>query len=97
MAQKQSNDWPQIALDSWMLGAEACLVIGLRGARMMAGGAEACREARLMVTEKIDAGCEFGTALLVGKMGATPQALMGNTVSFYLDGVRANRRRLLKG
>lgn len=79
-----------------MLGAEACLVIGLRGARLLGGGAEACREARLMVTEKIDASREFGIALGSGEMGTTPKALVGNSVAFYLAGVRANRRRLLK-
>jgi len=97
LARKDTNDWSQIALDSWMLGAEACLVIGLRGARLMGGGAEACREARLMVSEKVEAGRELGTALFSGGMGATPKAVVGNTVAFYLDGVRANRRRLLKG
>lgn len=96
MTRKKSQDWPQIVFDSWMLGAEACLVIGLRGARLMSGGPEACREARLMVTEKLDAGRALSTALLSGEMGTTPRALAATTVSFYLAGVRANRRRLLK-
>lgn len=89
--------WAQIALDGWLLGAEACAVFGLRAWRLAGGGAEACSEARLMVVEKIDSTIALTTALVTGQLGTTPRAVVGSTVSHYLAGVRANRRRLSRG
>lgn len=94
MERRGDKDWATIALDTWRLGAEAWLVVGLRTARLAGGGPTACSEARLMLTEKVDSGIALGTALLAGQLGDTPQALVGNTVSHYLKGVRANRKRL---
>lgn len=95
MAGRGEKGWPEIALDSWLLGAEAWMVIGLRVGRLAFSGPEACREAQLMVSEKVESGMELTGALLSGQMGATPKAVLGNTVAYYLNGVRANRRRLL--
>lgn len=97
MGRDRQASWAQIAFDSWLLGAEACAVVGLRTWRLAGGGAEACSEARLMVVEKIDSGIELTTALVAGQLGTTPKAVVGSTVSHYLAGVRANRRRLSRG
>ena len=70
------------------------MVIVLRAARLAEGGPAASREARLIVTEKLDSGVELGTALVTRQLGTDPKQILGNTISFYLAGVRANRRRL---
>lgn len=95
LAKTAEKGWAEIALDGWLLGIEASMVIGLRVTRIACGGPEGCREARLMVSEKIDSGMHMSGALLSGRLGATPKAVLGNAVAHYLDGVRANRRRLL--
>lgn len=96
LSSETGRSWQEIALDSWALGAEAMLVIGLRTVRIAGGGNEGCQEAKLMVTEKVDSTVALGSALLVGDLGDTPKAVIGNTVSHYLSGVRANRKRLSK-
>lgn len=88
------GDWPAIAMDMWLLGADACLVIGLRCARLASGGTAACDEARLMVTEKIDSSIALGAALVSGGLGHNPKAVLGATISHYRRGVSANRKRL---
>ena len=94
LARTKDRSWTEIAFDSWQLGAEAWLVVGLRSARLLAGGEEACREARLMVSEKVDSSHLLAAALLGGELGTTPKAVCGNTVAHYLAGVRASRKRL---
>ena len=94
MARRAPKSWPQIAFDSWALSAEAWLVVGLRAARLAEGGPAGCNEARLMITEKIDSGLELGTALVTGQLGTNPKQILGSSVSYYLAGVRANRKRL---
>jgi hypothetical protein len=93
---RNDKSWAEITLDSWALGMEAWLVVGLRTASLMRGGPAACTEARLMCSEKVGSGVELGTALLSGKMGDTPKAMLSGTVTHYLDGVRANRKRLVR-
>lgn len=73
------------------------MVIGLRVARLAGGGSAACDEAKLMVSEKIDSSIELGTALFAGKLGTSPNSIVGGAVSHYLKGVRANRKRLMPG
>jgi len=90
----EQQTWTQIAIDSWFLGAEACAVVGLRSLRLVSGGPEACSEARLMITEKIECGIELSVGLMAGRLGSTPKAVVGRCVTHYLEGVRANRIRL---
>lgn len=90
------RNWPDIALDAWLLAGEAWMVVGLRCARLAGGGPEAGREARLMVTEKIDSAAALTGALLTGKLGYTPRAVIGSTIAHYRKGVSANRRRLMR-
>lgn len=97
MARKQANaaaQWPMLASQAWMLGAESSWVIWLRCARIAQGGAAAEREARLMVSEKVQAQVELATALATGSFGLDPGAIASKTMSHYGKRVRANRSRL---
>jgi hypothetical protein len=94
LARAKEKSWAEIGFDSWQLGAEAWMVVALRSARLLGGGEAACREARMMVTEKIDSNRALTNALLAGELGTSPNAVLGNAVAHYLTGVRANRKRL---
>jgi hypothetical protein len=94
LARVKEKSWADIGFDSWQLGAEAWMVVALRSARLLGGGEAACREARLMITEKIDSSRALTNALLAGELGASPKAVFGSAVAHYLGGVRANRKRL---
>lgn len=94
--ERVERSWPDIALDAWLLAGEAWMVVGLRCARLAGGGPEAGHEARLMITEKIDSTAALTGALLTGKLGRTPRAVIGSTVAHYRRGVTANRRRLMR-
>jgi hypothetical protein len=75
---------------SWMmLGFEANHVVGLRVTRMMLGGRRARREARLMVTEKVEAALEVNTRMMAG-------ASADEIIRMYRRRVAANARRLGK-
>jgi hypothetical protein len=75
---------------SWMmLGLEANHVVGLRVTRMMRGGASARREAKLMVTEKMEAALEASTRMMTG-------ASADEVIRMYRRRVAANARRLGK-
>ena len=97
MPRKKSADPFQLALNSWMLGAEAANVVWLRSMRMWGGGALAQREAQRMVSEKMQANATLPLALwpLVGK-GASGEELVSQTLAHYSKPVRANRRRLTR-
>jgi hypothetical protein len=95
--QRTPRTWPEITVDSWLLGAEAWMVIGLRTARILKGGPAACREARLMVTEKVESSARLASALAEGRLGSSVRSVADGTVSHYLEGVRANRKRLSRG
>jgi len=75
---------------SWMmLGFEANRVVGLRVTRMMLGGKSARREAKLMVTEKMDAALEANTRMMHG-------ASADEIIRTYRRRVAANAKRLAK-
>lgn len=88
------GDWAGAGLDAWALGIEASAVIGLRTARMATGGFDAAEEARLMVSEKMQAAIELQTALFAGRLGASPLAGTRNVIHHYRRKVKANRKRL---
>jgi hypothetical protein len=79
------DDFPWLA--STMLAFEACEVIRLRLTKFASADDDAEREARLMVSEKIDAMFEAGASMLAG---ASPDAIIGR----YREHVAANARRL---
>jgi hypothetical protein len=75
---------------SWMmLGFEANRVVGLRLTRMMLGGRSARREAKLMVTEKMEAALKANTRMMHG-------ASADEIIRMYRRRVAANARRLSK-
>jgi hypothetical protein len=97
LSRREFKSWPEITLDAWLLGAEASMVVGLRSVRLLRGGPAACSEARLMVSEKVASSVELAGALAAGELGSSPKSVIGGTVSHYLKGVRANRKRLSRG
>ena len=52
-----------------MLAIDANRVVGLRAVKLMLGGRGARREAKLMVSEKIDAAFEASASLMAGASG----------------------------
>ena len=83
-----------LALAFGMLGLEAAMVVGLRGARLSAGGRVAKAESRRMVSEKIEAALALQALALTGGLGATAPAAAAKALRHYRRKVRANRRRL---
>jgi hypothetical protein len=98
MARKEAAavQWPMLASQAWMLGAEASWVIWLRCAHLAQGGEAAGSEARLMVSEKVQAQVELATALATGSFGTDPARIASRTMSHYSERVRANRSRLTR-
>jgi hypothetical protein len=74
-------------LASAMLAFEACEVIRLRLTMFASADGDAEREARLMMSEKVDAMFEAGASLMAG---ATPASIVGR----YREHVAANAKRL---
>jgi hypothetical protein len=70
-----------------MLAFESCEVMGLRLAKLAVGDLAADDEARLMVSEKVDAMVEAGASLMAGASAA-------DVISRYREHVAANARRL---
>lgn len=81
------GSWWQLGVDSAMLAMESQAVIGLRLAKLAAGGSAAQVEAQRMVSEKVMAAGE--AALLIATGGSTAGVVAG-----YRRKVRANHRRL---
>lgn len=86
--------WFSAGMDAWALGMESSAVIGLRMAKIATGGDASGEEARLMLSEKMQAAFELQTALMTGQLGTTPLAGTQKMVRHYRRKVRANRRRL---
>lgn len=86
--------WLGLAADCWLLGAESALVVPLRLARLARGGAGANAEARLMVSEKVEAHGTMLRDLARGKLGKSAPDVASGVVRHYLARVRANRKRL---
>ena len=83
----ESSDASFPWLASAMLAFEACEVIHLRLAKLAAGDGEADCEARLMVSEKVDAMFEAGASMMAGASAAV-------IVGRYREHVAANSKRL---
>ncbi|PSC06179.1 hypothetical protein SLNSH_05105 [Alsobacter soli] len=79
--------WMNYGYDAAMLTFEAQQVIGLRLAKLSAGGPAAALEATLMVNEKIAAAWEAGATLAAGGSGH-------KVLKRYRRHVGANYRRL---
>lgn len=79
--------WWTLGMDTAMLALESQAVIGLRLAKLAAGGAGAQAEMQRMVSEKVFAAGE--TAMLMATGGTTQSIVSG-----YRSKVRANQLRL---
>ena len=88
------DGWAGASFDAWALGMEASAVIGLRTMKMAAGGFDGVEEARLMISEKMQAACELQTALVTGQLGHDPLAGTRKVIRHYRRKVKANRTRL---
>ena len=96
MARKRSPS-PSFAFDAARLGIEAWMVMGLRLAKLAAGGPAASLEAYRMVAEKSAAAAEAQVAAAMAlATGASPAAAGGKALARYRRRVRANRRRLMR-
>ncbi len=85
------------ATDYWLLGAETSLVVPLRLVKLARGGATAKTEAKLMVSEKIEAHGALLRDLAEGRLGRNPVRVTAGAVRHYLVRVRSNRKRLMGG
>ena len=94
MYSKFQQAWLTAGLDTLKLGAEASAVVGLRVARMAAGGDAGLHEAGLMVTEKVGAALELQAMLVQQSMRLTPLAGTQKAIRHYRRKVAANKRRL---
>ena len=86
--------WASAGMDAWALGMEASAVIGLRVAKMAAGGPAAGGEAYLMLSEKMQSALELQSALMTGQLGASPLTGTRKVLKHYRRKVKANRKRL---
>lgn len=93
---RRSNPWMKLGWDAFALGVEASTVIGLRSMKIAAGGPAADAEAKLMVSEKVDAALALQTLAFTGALGLTAPRIASNTLAHYRRKVRSNRRRLAK-
>ena len=85
------------AFDLARLGAEAWMVIGLRMAKLAAGGPAGLLEAQRMTAEKAGAALEAQLAAgMALASGATAAAAGRKALKGYRRRVKANRRRLYR-
>ena len=94
MTKSAPKTWTELAVESWMLGAEMGMVIWLRSIRMMSGGKPAEREAERMVSEKLAAAMTLWPALMAGGFDQSAEETTARALAHYGKPVRANRRRL---
>lgn len=83
-----------LAVQGWLLAADAALVVWLRLGRLALLDSAAGAEARLMVAEKWEAQMELGWLALSGGLGASPLTASRRAVAHYRRAVAHNRRRL---
>lgn len=91
MARREaSSAWFDLGWQSWMLGIDASVVIALRMASVVLGGAEADREIELMFNEKTEAGHQLQAKPSSLGLGAAPATALKHD----RGEVAANRQRL---
>ncbi|MCB2077496.1 MAG: hypothetical protein KDE55_07335 [Novosphingobium sp.] len=94
MGKNSQATWLDVAGHAWLLSAEASMVVPLRLFRLVRGGEAGCREARLMVAEKVEAHGKLAKKLKRGDFGTGAANVTDGVVQFYLGYVRGNRQRL---
>ncbi|MEJ7934129.1 hypothetical protein WG907_07670 [Sphingobium sp. AN558] len=93
---KTCSAWADAAMETWALGVEASTVIGLRIAKVAAGGTAANDEIMLMISEKMKSAAKLQTDAAFGQLGGTPLASVQKVIRHYRTKVTANSRRLSK-
>lgn len=93
---RTTDSWTTLGFNSWMLGYEAATVVGMRMAKLAAGGPGAAQEAQRMILEKIAEAQALGLGAMIGSLGTSPVAVANAGVQQVRRKVRANRRRLAK-
>ncbi len=96
MTRRRGNPWVGISLDAWRLGLDASTVIMLRSLKIARGGGIGEEEARLMISEKVEAAATLHAKAFNGQLGVTTAGASAKTLAHYGRNVRANKRRLLK-
>lgn len=84
----------RMAMQNAMLTMEAQQVIALRLTKMAMGGPGVDREARLMVSEKMETMAESGRVMTMAALGGTHDMGAEKVMKLYRSKVRANRKRL---
>lgn len=92
-----SKSAAKFVFDAFRLGATANMVIGLRLAKIAAGGQRADAESRRMVAEKVKAAQDAGAAAATQIAKGAGAGVPGRTLALYQKKVSANLRRLSKG
>ena len=72
MNPKDITAWLRIGVDTWALGWQAAHVVGLRSARIAAGGPAAGMETWLMLSEKWQSAVEIQSDLLARGPDSNP-------------------------
>ena len=91
---KESTAWLRIGVDAWTLGWQAARVMGLRSARIAAGGPAAGLETWLMLSEKWQSAVEIQSDLLARGPDANPATTTRRALAHLKRKVAANDRRL---
>jgi len=94
MTPKQTTAWLRLVADAWSLGWQAARVVGLRSARIAAGGPPAGMETWLMLSEKWQTAVELQADLIARGPNASPVTTTRRSIDHLRRKVAANDRRL---
>ena len=94
MNPKAITAWLRIGVETWARGWQAARVVGLRSARIAAGGPAAGMETWLMLSEKWQSAVEIQSDLLARGPDANPATTTRRTIAHLKRKVAANDRRL---
>lgn len=86
--------WTTMAMESTMLAIESQQVIAMRLTKFAFGGPDVDREAKLMVSEKMESLAQVSQMMMMAALGGQHDLGAGKVVSHYRKKVRANVRRL---
>jgi hypothetical protein len=86
--------WTTMAMESTMLAIESQQVIAMRLTKFAFGGPDVDREAKLMVSEKMESLAQVSQMMMMAALGGQHDLGAGKVVRHYRKKVRANVRRL---
>lgn len=91
---RRRSGMTKLFTDSMAMGFAANQVIAMRLIKMAFGHADAGRESRLMVTEKMEAAAEAAMAAATSVATGKPHQAAGRALTAYSKRVNKNLRRL---